>query len=444
MTDPNDVPMVTDVAPDRASVRQTRSFGCVVVDGPDRGQSFAIDATSPFSSLIGTSPACAIRLSDRLVSRRHASIEVGKDGARLRDLGSTNGTRLSGVSIIEAPLVGGEEIRLGATTLRIDAAPTSELRSAASFRRLMGTSPEMARVYSIAKRLAASDIPTIIEGETGTGKEVLAESIHDASPRAPHPFVVIDCTTLAANLIESDLFGHEKGAFTGANEVRKGVFEQAHRGTLFIDEVGDLDLALQAKLLRAIERAEVRRVGGNAWIKVDVRVIAATRRDLDQEVQHGRFRDDLFYRLAVGRIELPPLRLRAGDVAFLAKAFWSELGGHGRPLPDGMLERLEAHSWPGNVRELQNHIARVLATGETELSTTARRAGAAGERDDFLDYVVDLELPIAVGRQRVIDEFERRYVTRVLDDHDGHIGKASAASGVSRRYFQRIRNRSNG
>jgi DNA-binding NtrC family response regulator len=443
MTDPNDVPMVTDVAPERSSVRQARSFAGVVIDGPDRGQTFVIDATSPFSTLIGTSPACAIRLSDRLVSRRHAAIEVANDGARLRDLGSTNGTRLCGVAVIEAPLVGGEEIRIGDTTLRIDAAPTSELRSAASFRRVLGTSQEMARVYRVAKQLAASDIPTIIEGETGTGKEVLAESIHDASLRASQPFVVIDCTTLAANLIESDLFGHEKGAFTGANEIRKGVFEQAHRGTLFIDEIGDLDLALQAKLLRAIERAEVRRVGGNAWIKVDVRVIAATRRDLDREVQQGRFRDDLFYRLAVGRIELPPLRVRTGDVAFLAKAFWSELGGHGRALPDGLLERLEAHTWPGNVRELQNHIARVLATGETDFAT-ARRADDVRSHDDFLDQVVDSQLPIAVGRQRVIDEFERRYVTRVLDDHDGHIGKASAASGVSRRYFQRIRNRSNG
>jgi two-component system response regulator HydG len=433
-------PTATEVVAGRFIRHTVRTFSCTVTAGPERGQTFALDATSPFRTLIGTSPACGIRLSDPKVSRRHAALELTNGELKLHDLGSTNGTRLQGVSIIEALLQGGEQIEIGETVLRVDAlASDTELRQAASFRRLMGVSPEMSRVYAIARRLAASDVPTIIEGETGTGKELLAESIHEASARSGRPFVIIDCTTLALNLIESELFGHERGAFTGAVGTRKGVFEQAHTGTLFIDEIGDLDLGLQAKLLRAIERSELRRVGGNEWIRVDVRIVAATRRNLDRQVQLGQFRDDLFYRLAVGRIELPPLRHRTGDVAFLAKLFWSELGGHGTAIPGGFIERLEQQSWPGNVRELQNHIARVLAMGEdlTEAPLPAPDETTA----DFLAGVLGMNLPLAVGRQRLIDEYERRYVARVLEAHGGHVGNASAASGISRRYFQRLRNR---
>jgi DNA-binding NtrC family response regulator len=431
----------TDTSPDRFVARSVRSFTCTVLAGPERGQTHALDAAAAYSTLIGTSPACGVRLSDRLVSRRHAALELAKGQLYLRDLGSTNGTRIRGVPVIEAPLGGGEEIQVGDTILKIDALPETALQQGASFRRLMGISAEMSRVYGISRRLAASDVPVIIEGETGTGKELLAESIHEASGRSRGPFVVVDCTTLAPSLIESELFGHEKGAFTGAATLHKGVFEQAHSGTLFIDEIGDLDLALQAKLLRAIERAEVRRVGGSSWMRVDVRIIAATRRDLDKEVQLGRFRDDLFYRLAVGRVEIPPLRLRTGDIGFLAKAFWAELGGHGQPMPTGLLERFEQHSWPGNVRELQNQIARILAMGEVRLDDVSRVSEGRADANDFLDALLEMDLPIAVGRQRVVDEYERRYVARVLDQHGGHVGKASASSGISRRYFQRIRNR---
>jgi hypothetical protein len=197
------LPTATDIATDRAAGHTVRSYRCTVTAGPERGQSFSLDATAAYSTLIGTSPACTVRLTDRKVSRRHASLELAKGEMRLRDLGSTNGTRLQGIAIIEAPLYGGEEIQIGDTVLRIEAlASETELRQGVSFRRLMGVSPEMSRVYGIAKRLAASDVPTIIEGETGTGKEVLAESIHDASARSRGPFVVVDCTTLVASLIE--------------------------------------------------------------------------------------------------------------------------------------------------------------------------------------------------------------------------------------------------
>jgi two-component system, NtrC family, response regulator HydG len=422
------------------------SYRCTVLTGPDAGATFELDASAAFRTLVGTGPACAVRLTDRLVSRRHASLELVNGVLRLRDLESTNGTRLQGVAIVEAMLGGGETIQIGESTLRVDAlAGTAQLLGAPGFGRVLGTSPEMRRVYAIAKRLAASDIPTIIEGETGTGKEALAEAIHVASARAAGPFVVIDCTTLAASLVESELFGHERGAFTGAQNARKGVFEQAHGGTLFIDELGDLDLTLQAKLLRAVERSEIRRVGGNAWIRVDVRVIAATRRDLDRQVQEGRFRDDLFYRLAIGRVELPPLRDRTGDVAFLAEVFWSDLGGV-PPIPPDIMARIARHSWPGNVRELQNTIARYLTMGEIGPDVGVPPDAAApkveGAPADYIEALLDQKLPLIVGRQRVVAEYERRYVERVLAAHGGHVGRASDASGIGRRYFQRIRNRS--
>lgn len=179
-----------------------------------------------------------------------------------------------------------------------------------SFGRLLGGSPAMRRLYPLCERLAGSTVPIVIEGETGTGKEQLAEALHEQSSRADKPFVILDCTTIAPNLIESELLGHEKGAFTGAMRTREGVFERANGGTLLIDEIGDLPLELQPKLLRAIERGVITRVGGSKPVVVDVRLLAATRRDLDREVQLGRFRDDLFHRIAVARVELPPLRER--------------------------------------------------------------------------------------------------------------------------------------
>ncbi|MGD0529446.1 MAG: sigma 54-interacting transcriptional regulator, partial [Polyangiaceae bacterium] len=238
----------------------------------------------------------------------------------------------------------------------------------------------------------------------------------------------------------------------GAVSTRKGVFEQAHGGTLLIDEIGDLELSLQPKLLRAIERSEVRRVGGDRPIKVDVRVLAATRRDLDHEVQAGRFRDDLFHRLAVARIELPPLRRRVGDVPVLARHFWAALGGDEQALPGDLLLRWQDYGWPGNVRELRNTVARRLALGELAERSPARddeSAGAAvasaatddAEEDAFFESILGLDLSLVEARQRVIEEFERRYIDRVLERHGGSVTKAATASGIAKRYFQRLKSR---
>jgi transcriptional regulator with GAF, ATPase, and Fis domain len=247
--------------------------------------------------------------------------------------------------------------------------------------------------------------------------------------------MVFDCTTVSANLVESELFGHERGAFTGAESTRKGILEQAHGGTLLIDEIGDLDLSLQPKLLRAIQRGEFRRVGGDRWISIDVRVLAATRRDLDHEVQAGRFRDDLFFRLAVARIELPPLRRRHGDLPLLAKAFWRQLGGAGQ-LPDSALRRWEAYDWPGNVRELYNEVARLAALGE--LAHVDRVAPEP--RGIVVDQAL-LAMPYARAREHVIASFEREYVRELVEKHGGNVSHAAAASGLALRYFQLLRAR---
>ena len=434
------------------------SFALVVADGPDRGKSFVVAPGQPSRVLAGASPACELRLTDRQVSRRHVAFEL--TGARLRvtDLGSTNGTFVQGVAMLDAYLGGGELVYIGQTTLRVDLVAAIEkvqLSAATRFGRLVGASAEMRKLYPLCERIAASNVPVIIEGETGTGKEVLAESLHEKGPRAGGPFVVFDCTAVPPNLVESALFGHERGAFTGATETRKGVFEEGIGGTILLDELGDLELALQAKLLRVLERSEVQRVGSNRWIRVDTRVLAATRRDLDHEIQAGRFRDDLYFRLAVARIELPPLRRRAGDVTVLAQHFWKQLAPKGIPFPATFAQRLEDYAWPGNVRELHNAVARRVALGDLASIETARASAAdspliaadsapssvQSRGRDLIEEVLGLDLPLPRARQRVIDEFERRYMQRVLAEHGGNVGNAAAASGIARRYFQLLRAR---
>jgi transcriptional regulator with GAF, ATPase, and Fis domain len=447
-----------DSIADDPTVASTRSdgftagfFSLVVIEGADAGQSFDVQAEVASRLLIGKSPACDFRLSDQEVSRRHASLELAGRRLKLKDLGSTNGTFVDGIAIVEAFLRGGEILRIGTTALRVDErGPPREvaLPARVQFGCVLGGSTAMRRIYSLCDRLAASDVPVVIEGETGTGKEQLALALHDKSARASGPFVVFDCTAVAPNLIESELFGHERGAFTGSVATRKGVFERAHGGTLLIDEIGDLPLELQPKLLRALERGEITRVGGERRIQVDLRLLFATRRDLDREVSIGRFRDDLFHRIAVARIELPPLRERHGDVALLAAWFCRELDASPEALPKDLLKRWSDHDWPGNVRELRNAVARRLALGD--LADELGRAslsddGSAPERratptgGDTIARILTLDLPLADARQRLIEEFEERYLEHVLEQHGGNVTRAAAAAGVARRHLQRLR-----
>ncbi len=416
------------------------AFVAEVTEGPDRGFRYAFDSVRPTNVLIGQGLACDVRLTDGQVSRRHAALDFTDRGLRLTDLESTNGTSVGGLRVAEAYLVGGETLRMGESAIRIARVLSEkpEFSAARGFGRMIGESPEMRRLYPLCERLAHSEVPVVIEGETGTGKEVLAEALHASGARAAGPFVVFDCTAIAPSLLESALFGHERGAFTGALAQRLGVFEQAHGGTLFIDEIGELDAVLQPKLLRAIERGEVQRVGSNRWERVDVRIIAATRRDLDREVQAGRFRDDLFFRLAVGRIDLPPLRRRRGDVAVLTQHFWRQIAGAEHPVPPGLIERLEDYAWPGNVRELQNAIARHVAVGDLPDAETLRPSSTSS---DPIERVLSMDLPLPRARAELVEEFERRYVEGVLDRHDGNVSRAAAASGIALRYFQLLKAR---
>ncbi len=429
-------------------VARARAFTLRVLEGEDAGATMCLRAAEPSPVLVGKSPACALMLTDPLVSRRHLAVELTGSGLRVTDLGSTNGTTVNGIQLGEVILSGGERLRLGGTVVVVEgAAEASEerLSVATSFGRVQGASAAMRRLYPLCQRLAATDVPVIVEGETGTGKEVLAESLHDESPRAAGPFVVFDCTTVPGNLIESALFGHERGAFTGAEEARRGVFEQADGGTLLIDEIGDLELELQGKLLRVLERSEVQRVGASRWTRVNVRILAATRRDLDREVAAGRFRDDLFYRLAVARVELPPLRRRAGDAELLARHFWSKLADDDdEGPPASFIARLGDYPWPGNVRELRNAVARRVALGD--LADDALGASRGGDADaggggDRLDRIVALGLPFPRARRRAIEAFEELYLTRVLEQHGGNVARAAEAAGVARRYFRLLRAR---
>jgi DNA-binding NtrC family response regulator len=426
-----------------------------VIEGPDTGKTFTLDPNTPSRILLGTSPACELLLTDPTVSRRHAAFEVVGRRCKVTDFASTNGTFVDGIGIVEAFVRGGEILRCGSTALRLDeeaAGEPSPLPSAMRFGRMVGASTAMRRLYPLCERLAASRVPVVIEGETGTGKENLAEALHEVGG-GNGPFVVFDCTAVSPALVEAELFGHERGAFTGAVASRAGVFEQAHGGTLLIDEIGDLDLPLQAKLLRVIDRGELRRVGGQQQLRVDVRILAATRRDLDKEVAAGSFRDDLFHRLAVARVELPPLRDRHGDIEILTRHFVAAMGGKGAALSAETVARFATYSWPGNVRELRNAVARCIALGDDEIAQRGQRAkpasatppspsSASSSSNDWLDEIVRGKLPFVIARRKAVEAFEKRYVEHVLAEHGGNVTRAAAASGIALRYFHHVKARS--
>ena len=418
--------------------RPSASFRLVCFEGPSKGTVFSIPAATAARVLIGQSSACTICLPDPLVSRRHLALQVQGPSLHVTDLGSRNGTYANDVAIVEALLWGGETLRLGETTFRVeldDEVVGSELSDATRFGRLVGESFEMRRLFPFFEQLASSSLPVLIEGETGTGKELLAECIHEASSRSSGPFVVLDTAQVPPNLVDAILFGDEALG-------RPGIFEQADHGTLLLDEVGEMDAQIQRKLLRVLERAEVQRVGSSASRRVDIRVIATTRLDLDKLVQDGAFREDLYYRLVVSRVELPPLRRRGRDILALARHFWTELGGAGAP-DEALLAQLSRHAWPGNVRELRNRVARIVAFGEPEAippdAPPTVGSTALPQDASLFASVLGQELPLARARELIVNEFERAYVERVLASHGGHVGKAAAASGLARRYFQLLR-----
>ncbi len=400
---------------------------------------FIVDRTTPSAVLVGKSAACQLVIPDPRISRRHASFELADAGLRVLDLGSTNGTFVNGLRVTDATLTGGEVIGVGDAFLQIErivsqAAETAP-SAATSFGRILGTSPAMRRLYPLCERLAAADIPVVIEGETGTGKELLAEALHETGHRRAGPFIVVDCSTVVPSRIEAMLFGEQK---TGT----RGVFEQASGGTILLDEITELPIEVQSKLLRAIDRGELSPVGSDRWVKVDVRVIATTRRDIEKEVEQGRFREDLFFRLAVGRVALPPLRQRHGDVRLLAEHFAKQVGGPDAVLPADFVRRYEGYGWPGNVRELANIVSRRIALGSADPDhDDGKKPEREGAPENAFRWLLDQDLPFASARDLVSSEFERAYVERVLAQHNGNVSRAAAASGLARRYFQILKAR---
>lgn len=422
--------IATEVDP-RTEPNEPMAFEVRVLQGASAGASLRVEANSPSRVLVGKSAACQLVLADPRISRRHLALEVA--GARLRvsDLGSTNGTTVNGVEITEAALKGGEVVGLGEALLHVERRPAEmgRVTNAVSFGRVIGASVAMRRLYPLCERLASSNIPVVIEGESGTGKELLAEELHARGPRKSGPFVTFDCSCTAPAQVEAQLFGE------GAT---RGLFESADGGTFLIDEIAELPAPAQGKLLRAVERGETCRLGSDQWTRVDVRVIATTRRDLEKEVEAGRFRADLYFRLAVERIELPPLRRRRGDEALLANYFTKELGSTAT-LPPDFLRRYDGYAWPGNVRELQSAVERRLAVGD--VSSEVLEDVPEEAPPDAFGWMLEQDLPFSKARDAVLAEFEQRYVERVLEQHGGNVSRAAEASGLARRYFQMIRAR---
>jgi DNA-binding NtrC family response regulator len=391
---------------------------------------------------IGTDPGNDLALTDKYVSAHHAELQVGERGILLRDVGSKNGTWLGEHRIREALVAPGARIGVGRSLLRLEADGTSEVTLAAPrVGDIAGESVAIREWLAQLERYATADETVLIEGETGVGKDLFARTLHKLSARRDGPFEVFDCGAASPSLIEAEIFGHTRGAFTDAKEARPGAVERAHGGTLFIDELGELPLDLQPKLLRVLEERCVRRLGDGREIPVDVRVVCATNSDLASMVRRRAFRPDLYYRLNVLRLEIPALRHRKEDIPLIAGAILAR-----RDPPAGRcaldptaLSILAAHDWPGNVRELKNvlHRAAVMANGligREDLALgcgepgVAPRAGSAG-------------LPYREAKRRAVEDFERAYAAELLERHRGNVARAAEAAGIPRQTLHRLKSK---
>ncbi len=401
---------------------------------------------------IGSNDSNNLVLEDPTVSRFHCRVSRDGGGWRITDAGSKNGIRIGNLSILEAHVEGEIVVDLGDSRLRIKRLSTPQqavavpaqrspiTESPSNFRSLIGSSPAMRRLFDVLERVAASEIDVLIAGESGTGKELVAAELVQRSPRKDGPVVVVDCGSISPSLIESELFGHVRGAFTGANRDREGALEAGNGGTVFLDEIGELPLDLQPKFLRVLEAREVRRVGQTKSKSIDVRIIAATHRDLEREVNRGRFREDLYYRLAKVCVRVPPLRDRLEDIPALVRSFLGaadqlrhmdpgELFG-----PDA-LAQLQIYDWPGNVRELRNHVERSIVLGEASIpprQTEVAQVTAAAP---------DLTLPFRQAKEAVVTSFERAYLGAILERAGGNVSKAARDARMDRMYLHQLAHR---
>ena len=417
--------------------------------------------------LVGSAPASGMVIHDPTVSRIHAELETRHDGLWLRDLGSRNGTFVDGLQVSGARVPDKSAIRLGSTELIVDYNPAQRRNVAiwpnAGFGKLVGTSLAMRELFATLARLAPLNSSVLIYGETGTGKELVARAIHDASPRAPKPFVVVDCAALPENLLDAELFGHTRGAFTGAHAARAGAIESAEGGTVFLDEIGELPISMQPKLLRVLESRTVRRLGETAHRSVDVRFLSATHRDLLTMVNAGEFREDLYFRLSVLPLHVPALRDRKEDISLLVSHFLRSAGGPGH-IPGELMRELTSRPWRGNVRELRNFVERARALGATEalaMTTTSEReprpamsapppvmapslstaaaslqAGTAAAVDPADARMFDQTYKDF--RESWVDTGEKEYIRRLLLRHDRNVAAAAREAEVDRTYIYRL------
>jgi DNA-binding NtrC family response regulator len=412
-----------------------------VMNGSAQGRALAMARSL---ATVGRHPTNDLVLDDPRVSGVHLELRRVGDRVHAHDAGSTNGTWLGPHRVVEIELAVGGEIVVGSTVLRLDvdeAAIPAALSVGNSFGELVGQSTGMRELFATLERIAPKNLSVLVQGETGTGKEEVARALHSKSPRSAAPFVVIDATALPESLAESLLFGHERGAFTGADQRRTGLFEAAHGGTIFLDEIGELPAPIQSKFLRVLERREVTRVGGTQAVKIDVRIVAATHRDLRHEIDAGRFREDLFFRLAQVRVVVPPLRDRPEDVPLLCQKLlqqMTESGGEPISVEATALGQLQAQPWPGNVRELRNVLARAaaLATGGT-----IRRADVAGEGFGFRGTrgersALDLSGTFAAAKDRALERFESAYLAALMKRAAGNLSLAAREADVARHHLR--------
>ncbi len=428
----------------------------VVTSGPDKDQSFRIDRRT---EILGSDPDLELSLTDEAVSRRHAVFEMSEGGLKLRDLHSTNGTWVNDVRVCEAFLPLPCRVRVGETELLVQAEDDPVQVDTYTTDRLgpmVGGSDAMREVFALVARAAQTDATVIVTGESGTGKELVARALHDLSERKSAPFVVFDCGAVPKELIESELFGHVKGAFTGASAPRTGAFREANRGTLFLDEIGELQPELQPRLLRVLESLEVKAVGSERREKVDVRIVAATNRPLKSMVREGSFREDLFYRLAQLEVRLPPLRDRPEDIPLLVETYLKEAATDGNvQVGYDTMRRLMAHHWPGNVRELRNYLDRAIllsgdgrlesrflvpAVTDTERSAAPDAGTGSEEGGAGADHglPVHYDLPFKDAKSRLVEAFEKAYWLRMLEAHRWNISAAARAAGIHRKSLEYV------
>ena len=402
---------------------RSREYTLVVEEGPDAGARALVSE----GFQVGSDASSGLVLKDPAVSRHHVELSPRPDGVRVRDLGSKNGTFVAGLRVQDGVLSSGGTLSIGKSMLRV-AVLEEDLgvpRARAAFEGLVGDSEVMRRLFGLLAAIAPTDASVLLLGETGTGKERVASAIHAASSRKRGPFRIVDCGALTATLVDSELFGHVRGAFTGAVADRVGALEAADGGTLFLDEVGELPLELQPRLLRFLESSTLKRVGGDRTRRVDVRIIAATHRELGAAVARGHFRQDLYFRLAVAELRLPALRERPEDVLPLARHFAAARAATLPPLTPELAARLAAHAWPGNLRELRNVVDRLLAGAVDPLQFQGEDPGPSSE--SFKE-----------AKDRMVERFTREYIRTLWEQHRGNVSAVARTAGIHRNHVTKL------